>query len=113
MSTADLLISADSHVEVSHDAIKAHLATKHHEEYDAAANGFELRKMKGTPAANQAWKSVRNRDDDDDPKRFSLTSRPGYQEGGARLADMDLDGIHAEVLFSEVSFFRYWGDLEV
>ena len=25
---------------------------------------------------------------------------------------MDLDGVHTEVIYSELSFFRYWGDLK-
>jgi predicted TIM-barrel fold metal-dependent hydrolase len=107
----ELLISSDSHVQVSHDAIKERLATAHHERYDAAVLGFMERMMKGAAAANQAWTTERQRKESANPKRFANNSRPGYHDGPARLADMDLDGVQTEVVFSEVSFFRYWADL--
>ena len=34
---------------------------------------------------------------------------PGYHDAVARLAAMDRDGVHAEVLYSEVSAFRSYG----
>ena len=34
---------------------------------------------------------------------------PGYSDPVARLAAMDHDGVHAEVLYSEVSAFRHFG----
>jgi uncharacterized protein len=37
------LISADSHVSVSHDQIKAHLASKWHAAYDDAQQAFAAR----------------------------------------------------------------------
>jgi predicted TIM-barrel fold metal-dependent hydrolase len=106
-----LLISSDSHVQVSHDAIKERLASTHHEQYDEAVLGFMARMMSGAAGANQAWATERRRTEGSNPKRFSNNSRPGYHDGAARLEDMDLDGVHTEVIFSEVSFFRYWGDL--
>ena len=36
----ELLISSDSHAQVSHDAVKAHLASKFHDEYDGAVSGL-------------------------------------------------------------------------
>ena len=42
-TTGYRLISADDHVDLAHDQVKAHLATKHHAEYDAAyAHGLGL-----------------------------------------------------------------------
>ncbi len=111
MTAPELLISSDSHVSVSHDAIKAHLATKYHEEYDGAVEKFVQRMMGGAGAANQAWATKRQKKEGPNPKRFKNNSRPGYHDGAARLVDMDLDGVQTEVIYSELSFFRYWGDL--
>ena len=60
MTTTDLLISSDSHVQVGHDAIKAHLASKYHDEYDSAVEGFTQRMMGGAGAANEAWATKRH-----------------------------------------------------
>ena len=107
MTAPELLISSDSHVSVSHDAIKTHLATKYHEEYDGAVEKFVQRMMGGAGAANQAWATKRQKQEGPNPKRFKNNSRPGYHDGAARLVDMDLDGVQTEVIYSEVSGFRY------
>jgi predicted TIM-barrel fold metal-dependent hydrolase len=39
-------------------------------------------------------------------------TRPGYASGPDRLADMTADGVDVEVIYSEVSAFRYIGDME-
>lgn len=93
-------------MQVSHDAIKAHLATKYHDEYDRAVEGFMRRMMGGAGAANQAWATKRQRKEGPNPKRFKNNARPGYHDGAARLLDMDLDGVSTEVIYSELSFFR-------
>jgi uncharacterized protein len=38
-------------------------------------------------------------------------TRPGYRDGAERLKDMDTDGVDIEVVYSEVSAFRYLGDM--
>ena len=38
-------------------------------------------------------------------------AREGHSNGKARLEDMDTDGVEAEVLYSEVSAFRYLGEM--
>ena len=51
------LISADSHVNLTHDVVKQHLAARYHEPYDAAVAAFQARvfeAMGGAGAANQA-----------------------------------------------------------
>ena len=106
------LISSDSHVNVAHDAIKARIASKYHEEYDAAVGRFMQRMLVGAGAANQAWATKRQHHAAPNPERFKNSSRPGYSDGAARLADMDLDGVQTEVIYSELSFFRYWGYLD-
>jgi predicted TIM-barrel fold metal-dependent hydrolase len=42
----------------------------------------------------------------------AVFSRPGYWDPVERLKDMDLDGVTAEVLYSEVSAFRYVSDVK-
>jgi predicted TIM-barrel fold metal-dependent hydrolase len=42
----------------------------------------------------------------------SAFARPGYWDPVERLKDMDTDGVEAEVLYSEVSAFRYLADVE-
>ena len=108
-----LLISSDSHAQVSHDAVKAHLATRFHDEYDGAVAAFQQRMAKGAGRANQAWQSDRKRDEAASSFRLRNMTRPGHSDGVARLADMDTDGVQQEVIYSEVSAFRYIRDLQV
>jgi predicted TIM-barrel fold metal-dependent hydrolase len=93
------LISADAHVQVEHADVKAHLATKHHADYDRALMRFAS-SMKGWNAkrANQAMMAEYS---------HPAQGRPGHSHAVDRLADMDVDGVDAEVCFSEVSGFRY------
>jgi predicted TIM-barrel fold metal-dependent hydrolase len=98
------LISADSHVKMTHEQVKGHLATAHHGSYDAAAGAYEARMSVGTGAANRAAAKV--------AASNSAFTRPGYWDPVERLKDMDTDGVEAEVLYSEVSAFRYLADVE-
>ncbi len=93
------LISADSHVAITQDRVKAFLDPKWHDDYDAAVAEFG-RRMAGTASLkmNQALMEL---------KPHPSAGRPGYAEPAARLADMDEDGVDAEVLYCEVSAFRY------
>jgi predicted TIM-barrel fold metal-dependent hydrolase len=94
------IVSADSHVTVQHDQVKSNLATKYHEAYDAAVSEFSKWFLGGTrsaAAANQAGLAVLNR----------AVGRPGNHDPKARLEDMDLDGVDVEVLFCELSAYRY------
>ena len=43
VATDERLISADSHVALEHDAIKGHLPSKYHTDYDEAAAAFTQR----------------------------------------------------------------------
>ena len=93
MPTTERLISADSHVNQSHDDIKAHLASRFHADYDTAYErwrrqcGLDVGFMKANMGSHM--------------------ERPGYRDAGAHLADMDVDGLQAEVVYCEVSAFRY------
>jgi predicted TIM-barrel fold metal-dependent hydrolase len=97
--TRERLISADAHVQVAHDQVKAHLLRKYHPAYDDALAAFAA-SMKGWGAAraNQAMMAEYS---------HPAMGRPGASNPVDRLADMDIDGVEAEVLFSEVSGFRY------
>lgn len=94
------LISADSHVATTHDAIKERLASKYHADYDAALTRHYVGIMEmfeGKDMTNQ--------------RRHPASSRPGYEDSGERLKDMDEDGVDVEVLYSEVSAFRFLCDV--
>jgi len=99
------IVSADSHVAISQDQIKAHLDPRFHGEYDRAQQAF-ARRM----AENMA--QARTNTDAMTRNPHAAFSRPGYASGPERLADMTLDGIDVEVIYSEVSAFRYIGDME-
>ena len=100
-ATAEKLISADSHVNLTHDRIKSHLAVRHHAGYDAAVAemGARMARMmkEGRTPYSPPSESAAN----------SAFSRPGYADASERLRDMDLDGVQAEVIYSEVSAFRF------
>ena len=100
------LISADSHVKVAHEQIKANLATKYHEAYDDAVAAFGARMARGVGAANAAGAAMKAAD------KNSAFNEPGYWDPVERLKDMDLDGVEAEVLYSEVSAFRYLSEMK-
>jgi predicted TIM-barrel fold metal-dependent hydrolase len=93
------LISADSHVQITQDAVKAHLHPRWHDEYDGAVAEFGRRMAESAAMKmNMAMLELRP---------HPSAGRAGYGDPVARLADMDLDGIEAEVLYCEVSAFRY------
>lgn len=95
---ATRLISADSHVSVQHDQVKAHLAPRFHDAYDDALARAH-REMLGGNAA----KANRGGIEFVHPAH----GRPGYTDPVERLADMDVDGVDVEVLYCEVSAYRY------
>jgi uncharacterized protein len=109
------LISADDHVDLSHDAIKGNLATKFHQDYDDAVGAF--RASMGSmmsAAANQAWRQQNgiagagvNGLGSLAGRKHPASGRAGHTDAAARLADMDTDGVEASVTYCEVSAFRY------
>ncbi len=93
------LISADSHVAISLDAIRERLPQSRHEAFDdaiAAQAKIEDDLRGGKKLSMEDWDLEAFRD-------------PGYRDPVARLAAMDRDGVRAEVLYSEVSAFRAFG----
>ena len=94
------LISVDSHVRISPDQIKANLASQYHSAWDDAVaeeDALHVKEMGGL-----------------DPKVLAAgfsseaMGHPGYGEPNARIEAMDLDGVSAEILYSEVSAFRHY-----
>jgi predicted TIM-barrel fold metal-dependent hydrolase len=94
------IISADSHVSTSHQQVLDNLASKWHDAYDQATGGFARAQQQAAAQANQQW--TRN------PHRHPAAGRMGNQSASERLADMDADGVDVEVLYSELSGFRYF-----
>src|SRR3954447_3004849 len=93
------LISSDSHVTVTHDAVKSKLATKFHEDYDTAVakmggGGVAMRQMQNTMP--KGFEGVRH-----------AIGRQGNWDPVERLKDMDQDGVDVEVCYCEFSAFRY------
>ncbi len=88
MSEPVRLVSSDSHVTVTHDAVKSHLAARFHDDYDAAAA-----KVGGGVAIRQGQNTM--------PRGFEgvrhAIGRPGNHDPVERLKDMDLDGVDVEV----------------
>ena len=97
-ATRERLVSADSHVTLTHDAIKQRLPSKLHADYDDAVTA-----VGGGVAIRQGQNSM--------PKGFEgvrhAIGRPGTRDGNERLKDMDEDGVDVEVLYCEFSAFRY------
>lgn len=115
------LISADDHVDLSHDAIKSNLATKFHADYDRAVAGF--RASMGNLAsveANQLWRKQQGMSTDGggrglmslERRKHPAAGRRGHTDSHERLNDMDTDGLDASVTYCEVSAFRYLYSLE-
>ena len=97
-ATRERLVSADSHVRLTHETIKQRLPSTLHEDYDAAVaavgGGVTIRAgMNSMPAG---FEGVRH-----------AIGRPGNGDGPERLKDMDVDGVDVEVLYCEFSAFRY------
>ena len=93
------LISADSHLKITHDQVKGYLDPQYHGAYDEASGAYEARMSRGTGAANRAGAQVASSN--------SVFGRTAYWDPTARLEDMDTDGVDVEVIYSEVSAFRY------
>jgi len=113
-ATTERLISADDHVDLAHDRIKAHLAPKYHDAYDQGLMTFAMSTGNiRSIEANQRWRDQLGLGEPDGPvgmgtgRRHEANGRPGHTDAKARLADMDADGIWASSTYCEVSAFRY------
>src|SRR5438105_3303026 len=92
---AERIISADSHMLVKDDRVLANLASKYHEAFLEA----------------QAGQAPMLADPDLDPEgaeraagvKLAAAGRAGEWDGNERLKDMDVDGIEAEVIYSDTA----------
>jgi len=98
MTNPPRLVSSDSHISIVHDQVKERLAPRFHDAYDAALQQAFTEMLGGNAAkANMSGlKTV-----------HASHGRPGYSDPVERLADMDIDGVDVEVLYCEVSAYRY------
>lgn len=115
MASTERLVSADDHVDLAHDAIKANLASRFHAAYDDALMTFGMSMAKAMSAeANGQWRQQQGlpeeevrRMDSLEGRNYPAAGRAGHTDPHARLADLDEDGIDQSVMYCEVSAFRY------
>jgi predicted TIM-barrel fold metal-dependent hydrolase len=92
------VISSDSHVNVVHEQVKDRLDPRLHAEYDTALAEARRTMLGGNAVkANSAAAGIQH----------PSWGRDGYSDPHERLADMDTDGVDIEVLYCEVSAYRY------
>src|SRR4051812_12129216 len=101
--TSERIVSSDSHVTVTHDAVKSHLDPKLHEGYDEAL--AEMARIMGLQMgqAGIATRAGQNTMPFDLSKVNNAMGRPGTYNAKERLKDMDDDGVDVEVLYCEFS----------
>lgn len=97
---SDLLISADSHVNVHHKDVKRNLDPKFHDDYDAGLATLKQMIMASNKPGDEGARAAR-------AKKNAAYGGPGHFQPDARIKDMDLDGVAAEVMYCEVSAYRY------
>ncbi len=110
----DRLVSADDHVDMSHDRVKAHLAPRFHADYDAGVREFlDAMAASRSSEANQRWRTQNGEAGADGPggpniyTRHAAAGRAGHSDAQERLKDMDTDGVAVSSSYCEVSAFRY------
>jgi predicted TIM-barrel fold metal-dependent hydrolase len=105
------LISADDHVDVSHDHVKTFLAARFHGDYDTAVAEFgAVMRRAVSNETNQRWREQQGLsagDADMARRRHEANGRLGHSNAAERLKDMDVDGIEASSTYCETSAFRY------
>lgn len=108
------LISADSHVDMTHQRIKSYLTPRLHDAYDDAANTYEFRRSGGAAAANKAGATMQTTAQKMNKVSAAngAFSRDSYFDPAERLKDMDSDGVYTEVLYSEVTAYRYLSEVK-
>src|SRR3982074_1904862 len=99
------IISADSHLELKPEKILGHLPRQHHEAYQGALMAMQSRILEGKPQ-----KQLKNKVGKATPvvglppqKPGEAAGRPGAYDPHARLADMDIDRVDAEVLYTSAT----------
>lgn len=115
MAVADsqLLISADDHVDLTQDQVKAHLLAKYHDSYDEAVARVEAElRGRNNVEVNRRWREQQSlppvaSKGFGSNERHPAFGRPGHTDPTARLRDMDADGVAVSSSYCEVSAFRY------
>ena len=93
-TTEERLISADDHVDLTHDRVKAHLAPKFHDAYDAGiANYRATMTSTASIVANQRWREQEGLEPDPTVSMASnrthgAAGRQGHRDPHERLQDM-------------------------
>ena len=106
------LISADDHVDLSHDTIRSFLDPKYHDAYNQALRDFgaSMGAMRSNES-NQRWREQQGYQGTGKVGMGTggngFAGRAGHTDAAARLADMDADGVQASSTYCEVSAFRY------
>lgn len=99
--TRERIISADSHVAIRDEAVLTHLPARHHEAYrEARAASAARAAQKARP--RREWEASGPLPVGGDDRPWEAAGRPGEYDPQARLEDMDVDGVEAEVLYSNV-----------
>jgi predicted TIM-barrel fold metal-dependent hydrolase len=99
-STAERLVSADSHVHFTDGWVKGRLARRLHPVWDEAARRLQRHEA----AELRAGQKNLELEDFVDP---DAARDPGHFEPHGKLAAMDRDGVYAEVIFPEVGGAKY------
>jgi predicted TIM-barrel fold metal-dependent hydrolase len=101
---AERIISADSHMLVRDERVLAHLEERHHEDYRAVM----------APTWRPAPVTAKAGGTDDAELRLAAEGRAGEWDPHERLKDMDVDGVDAEVLYTDTAagarFYKIEGD---
>jgi uncharacterized protein len=86
---SERIISADSHMLVTDERVLAHLPSKHHEAFRQSESASAAAAVKPTEDAGLVT--------------LVAAGRPGEWDPVERLKDMDLDGVDAEVLYTDTA----------
>jgi predicted TIM-barrel fold metal-dependent hydrolase len=94
------IISADSHVTIPKEKILEHLPTRLHEPLEQAERAYMERQLKAKPQkAKQAAPAPASVPNMGAGAPWAAAGRPGGHDPVERIADMDIDGVEAEILY--------------
>ena len=107
------IISADSHVLIRDEDVRAHLPRRLHDDYTNAKAAFYAKMLAGKPqkqprAAAEGGPGYGGLPTD---QAHEAAGRKGEWDPHERLRDMDVDGVDAEVLYTEPSAGTMYYDL--
>ena len=106
MST-ETIISADSHVDILPEAVLGHLKASLHDDFSAARMSFFQTMLEQKPhkrrrqSADQDLEQAAPSLPGEAP--WEAAGRPGAHDPQARLEDMDIDKVDAEILYTDIS----------